>query len=74
MKPETRIYIVATEDAHGWLADFTRQDVENWDDERFIATAEEQGHVWSDMKTFMQTWNDGTFHMPSADSSVMRVI
>ena len=69
-----RIYIVATELYNGWLTDFTKREVETWDDERFIAEAETQGYVWADMEAFMKTWNDKNFVMPGADVSVMRII
>lgn len=67
-----RIYIVQTEDQFGWLTPFTMDDVRKWDDETFIQEAENQGFVWEDMESFMESWNN--WDAPEMHLSVMRIL
>lgn len=72
---EKRIYVVCTAcPVTGTLFDFTLSDVIEWDDDKFIEEAENQGWWWSSILSFAEDWNGNSTFMPCPDTSVMRII
>ena len=65
---ETRIYLVNLY----WICeDFTCEDIEKWDNERFVEESEKQGLVYS-LKGFEGQWNLGDIPFP--DNTYMRIL